>query len=100
MTRYGVILYFCVAVKLVTAEDVKQRSYEPGIALPSGDAQVLVFNACTICHNLNGLQAYKGYWNRQRWLTMVETMITYGAELDSVETQQVVDYLLEHFGPE
>lgn len=74
--------------------------YAPGIQLPAGDGLGLLQRACTRCHDLTGLPAYKGYWNRDRWRSMVQTMVANGAQLGESEIVILTDYLVEHFGPE
>jgi hypothetical protein len=74
-------------------------SFPPGIELPPGTGQALISEACTKCHDLKGLPAFKGYWNRDRWLSMIEIMINHGAELEPEEVNLVADYLAQHFGP-
>ncbi len=71
---------------------------EPGIELPDGPGRALVLSACMPCHNLAGIAAFKGYWNREQWAAMVATMIGHGAKLDASETDVVVAYLTAHFG--
>jgi len=78
------------------AADAPPRS--PGIELPDGDGKLLVETACLPCHDLAGIAAFKGYWNREQWAAMVATMIGHGARLDEAETEIVVDYLTAHFG--
>jgi len=70
----------------------------PGIELPDGEGKKLVQRACLPCHDLGGLAAFKGYWNREQWAAMVATMIGHGAKLEAAETEVVVDYLAAHFG--
>jgi hypothetical protein len=52
------------------------------------------------CHDLAGIAAFKGYWNREQWAAMVATMIGHGAQLDAAEAEIVTDYLAAHFGVE
>ncbi len=66
--------------------------------LPEGTGKQLTALACTRCHNLNGLPAYKGYWSREQWLTMVEAMVKHGAELNAAQKQLVTDYLNSSYG--
>ena len=76
----------------------KPGGYAPGIELPEGKFRSLVLTACTRCHDLQGVQPLKGYWNRQQWLAMVQTMRQHGALLSPEQADQVSDYLSEHFG--
>ena len=67
--------------------------------LPAGRGREILEAECIGCHNLGGLWAYKGYYNEQRWRGLVETMIAHGANLDETATNELVDYLVLHFGP-
>lgn len=67
--------------------------------LPPGRGRSILEAECTGCHNLGGLWAYQGYYTRERWRGLVETMIAHGANLDETATNELVDYLAEHFGP-
>lgn len=72
--------------------------FPPGIELPAGTGRELVLRACTRCHDLKGVPAFKGYWTQSQWLAMTETMIKHGARLNADEAQQVAHYLATHFG--
>lgn len=82
------------------AADLPITHFEPGIDLPEGKARPLLLDLCTRCHDLKGIPAFKGYWNRQQWMAMVEIMVKHGAKLDEQQAHQVADYLNEHFGRE
>jgi cytochrome c5 len=64
------------------------------------DGRALLERVCTTCHDLGGLDAYKGYWGERQWADMVDTMIDHGAELDDAEVAVLVDYLTATFGPD
>lgn len=66
--------------------------------LPEGVGKEITAIACTRCHDLGGLSAYRGYWNRAQWLAMVESMVKNGAVLDTGQVQVVTDYLTQHYG--
>jgi hypothetical protein len=74
------------------------QSYAPGIELPDGEGKVLLLAACTRCHDLKGLPAYRGYWDITRWRSMVESMMKNGATLNPQQTGVLADYLAQHFG--
>ena len=76
-----------------------QGPFPPGIDLPEDQGRDLLVNACTRCHDLKGLSAYSLYWNRQRWMNMVETMVSNGAPLTRPQMEIVADYLGRYFGP-
>ena len=75
------------------------QHYPPGIELPDGEGRDLLATACTRCHDLRGLPAYRNYWRAPQWRAMVETMVKNGAKLDEVQMERVVGYLAEYFGP-
>jgi hypothetical protein len=76
----------------------EQESHAPGIELPEGEGRVLLLAACTRCHDLRGLPAYKGYWSAGQWRSMIETMIKNGAPLNQDQTSVLAEYLAQHFG--
>ena len=87
------------AILLFTSSVSAQQSYyPPGIELPAGAGRELVLAACTRCHDLKGVPAFKGYWTRQQWLAMIETMVKHGAPLNAAQAGEVADYLALHFG--
>lgn len=69
------------------------------VRLPDGEGRDVLEQACTGCHDLDGLSAYRGYYDESRWRTMISTMVSYGAELDEAEIATAAEYLAEHFGP-
>lgn len=102
VTRLLLALLLTQSSVPVTADEGEGEDMEvhpPGIDLPEGQGRDLVLAACTRCHDLKGLAAYKGYWNLPRWRSMVETMVENGAVLDSKQVSLVAAYLAEHFGP-
>lgn len=72
--------------------------FAPGIELPEGRGRELALHACTRCHDLRGVPAFKGYWTQAQWLAMIETMVKHGAPLDDNESEQLAAYLAQHFG--
>jgi mono/diheme cytochrome c family protein len=83
--------------QLLAAEQ-SATGFAPGIELPAGAGRELVLAACTRCHDLKGVPAFKGYWTRQQWLAMIETMVKHGAPLNAAQAGEVADYLALHFG--
>lgn len=75
-----------------------QDYFEPGIPLPEDAGKDLILRACTRCHTLEGVPAYRKYWGFDRWLPMVENMIEHGAKLNAEEKVVVTRYLARHFG--
>jgi len=66
---------------------------------PPGPGRDVLAAACANCHNLGGIEPFRGYYDAARWRRLVDTMIAHGAKLDETETDVLVDYLVEHFGP-
>lgn len=75
------------------------RRYDPNIDLPESEGRELVLRACVKCHELGGLDAYRGYWGLAQWREMVVGMVKNGAELLPAEQEVVAAYLTRHFGP-
>jgi hypothetical protein len=72
---------------------------DPGIELPLGAGRDILLADCLGCHDLGGLDLFKGYYGREDWRTMVLTMAAHGATIDASEVEQLADYLALHFGP-
>lgn len=64
------------------------------------DGGEILQRACTVCHNLGGLGAYAGSWGVPEWRSMVETMISYGAQVTPTELDALSHYLAVNFGTE
>lgn len=92
------LIFALLAVPLAVVAQDEQQAHRPGIDLPEGDGKLLLLAACTRCHDLKGLPAYKGYWDSGRWRTMIETMIRNGAPLNPQQATVLADYLALHFG--
>lgn len=86
----------CAGVQHSTALPERQADET---VLPPGTGRAILEAECTSCHDLGGLWAYQGYYDEALWRGLVETMIAHGAALDESEARDVVDYLVEHFGP-
>lgn len=74
------------------------KHFNPNIELPDSEGKAVVLRACTKCHELAGLSAYKGYWSRDQWKELVESMVKNGAELVPDDVEVVSNYLARHFG--
>lgn len=67
--------------------------------LPPGEGWDLLADVCTQCHNLGGLDAYRGYWGYEEWRDMVRTMVEHGADLDDRQAAVLAEYLTQNLGP-
>lgn len=97
-TRYHLAVMLWAMHAAVQAAEPKH--YNPNIELPESPGKALVLRSCTQCHELAGLAAYKGYWNRDKWKELVVGMVKHGAALKPAEQDTVTDYLTRHFGPD
>lgn len=97
MGRYHGLIA-CLLSGSLQAADSGQAVYAPGIDLPDDNGKALILKACTRCHDLKGVPAYRKYWGFDRWLPMVENMIEHGAKLNDEEKITVARYLGKHFG--
>jgi cytochrome c5 len=70
----------------------------PPPSAPS-DGRAILERACTTCHDLGGLDAYKGYWGEAQWRDMVATMVEHGAEIEDGEVDVLVAWLTAEYGP-
>jgi hypothetical protein len=72
---------------------------EPGIDLPPGPGRELLLADCLGCHDLGGIELFAGFYTRDDWRVLVQTMVTHGATLDAAGVETVAEYLTLHFGP-
>jgi hypothetical protein len=72
---------------------------DPGIALPDGGGREILLTDCLGCHDLGGLDLFKGFYGREQWRDLVLTMVAHGAAVDAAEVEELADYLTRYFGP-
>ncbi len=65
--------------------------------LPPGEGQAIVQQKCASCHALKVVTGKRA--SRQQWSTIVEQMITRGADVSDDEIDTLLDYLAKNFGP-
>jgi mono/diheme cytochrome c family protein len=66
--------------------------------LPEGDGKRILQTACTSCHGLDYVAKLRGYYTRDQWRDVVNTMVEYGTKLEKKDEEVLVDYLTQHFG--
>jgi hypothetical protein len=71
---------------------------DPGIELPPGDGRGILLGECLGCHDLGGLTLFSGFYRRDDWRVLVQTMVTHGATIDAAEVEILADYLALNFG--
>ena len=64
--------------------------------LPEGPAKETLVKMCSNCHALK--QVVKKRYSKKFWETVVDDMVSRGAEGTEEETEAVVSYLTRHFG--
>jgi mono/diheme cytochrome c family protein len=64
--------------------------------LPPGKGKAIVQRTCTSCHALKVVTTKRA--SREQWSTLVDQMMSKGADLEDDEVDIVVDYLAKNFG--
>jgi competence ComEA-like helix-hairpin-helix protein len=65
--------------------------------LPPGKGQAIVQQQCGGCHALKVVTAKRA--SKQQWSTVVDQMITRGADVPDEDIDTLVDYLARNFAP-
>jgi hypothetical protein len=90
MTRLLIVsTIVLVATALLVAQDPE---------LPDGDGKRILVAACTSCHDLKEVTKLRGFYTKEQWKDVVNTMVEYGADLKKGEDEVLVDYLTQHLG--
>ena len=74
------------------------RAATPGDELPDAPAKKVLLRACTMCHDLDEVTKFKGYYTRAQWKDIVVTMKEYGAALDDDEVEILSEYIWSAIG--
>jgi mono/diheme cytochrome c family protein len=75
------------------------RAQDPLAAeLPDGEGKRILIASCISCHGLDYVAKLRGYYSREQWRDVVNTMVEYGTALKAEEQEVLVDYLFQHFG--
>jgi hypothetical protein len=90
------LLVFAIALSRAA---VIENQDPQSVDLPEGEGKEILLRACTSCHTLREVTKFKGYYRREEWRDIIETMVAYGAKLDDSQATVLVDYLTKHFGP-
>jgi hypothetical protein len=81
---------------LLTTPIVAAR--QGGDDLPDGDGKKILLTACTACHDLKEVTKFRGFYTKDEWRDIVNTMVEYGATLKEGEAGVLVDYLARTLG--
>jgi cytochrome c oxidase cbb3-type subunit 3 len=68
------------------------------VATPSADGKAIVAGACLSCHTEELLAQQR--LPKEKWAATVKKMTTWGANLDSPDTEALVTYLAAAYGPD
>jgi competence ComEA-like helix-hairpin-helix protein len=66
-------------------------------ALPAGKGKDIVQQHCVGCHALKVVTSKRA--TKQQWSSLVDQMVSRGAEVDDDDIESVVEYLATNFGP-
>jgi quinoprotein glucose dehydrogenase len=78
----------------LSAEELKK----PGPPLPDGEGKQIVTRMCTACHGTTVFSSVR--MGRAAWEDEVAAMVEMGAAGTKPEIQTVINYMVQHFGPE
>jgi len=65
--------------------------------LPAGKGKDIVQEHCVGCHELKVVTSKRA--TKQQWSSLVDQMVSRGAEVDDDDIESVVEYLATNFGP-
>src|SRR5579871_2744112 len=66
--------------------------------LPPGPNHDLVAKTCAACHGLSQVVAGQGS-TRADWNSLLDEMISYGADIDAADRAKILEYLTTALGP-
>ena len=66
--------------------------------LPEAVGKTILTTACVACHGLDEVMKFKGFYAKSEWRDIIDTMVTYGAELKDGEAETLADYLAKYLG--
>jgi cytochrome c5 len=66
--------------------------------LPPGPNHDLVAHTCAACHGLSQVVAGQGS-TRDDWNSLLDEMISYGADIDTADRAKILEYLTTALGP-
>src|SRR5690349_8240270 len=66
-------------------------------ALPPGKGKEIVQQQCISCHAVKVVTGKRA--TKDQWATLVDQMITRGAQVEDEDIDDLVDYLAKNFGP-
>jgi len=73
------------------------RAYATVQDLPDGQGKAILQNSCTACHGLDDVVS--SHMDKAGWTSLVESMISNGAQLEDKDKPVLIDYLVKNYGP-
>src|SRR5262249_18251288 len=70
---------------------------QPQTQLPDGEGKKILESVCTVCHSLNEVTKFKGFYSRENWRDIIQTMVADGAPLKETDSPVLLDYLAKTF---
>jgi hypothetical protein len=92
------VLAACSFVTVLVLSAGSPLAATPEDELPEGEGKKILLTSCTICHELDEVTKFRGYFDRAQWRDIVITMMEYGAPVDSRQVEVLTDYLVQHLG--
>ena len=103
MTTRSAIQKWLAVLLVVSFSLTLMMACGDGVEAPADDVEMvadgksLLEGPCTQCHNLE--RSTSKSKTRDEWLATVDRMIGKGAAINVEETEVLVDYLAEEYGP-
>lgn len=100
-TRFGTYACRMLAILLAAASafaSSEGQARSPQQSATQEKARSLFLDACTACHTLERVRVQR--LGREEWRHVIAGMLSEGVPLTDDETNLLVDYLAENFGPE
>lgn len=94
--RLAAILFTLIAITVFTSACSSGSSNTTPSSTSALDGATLVQERCSVCHPLSRVESASH--TAAEWRTIVNTMISRGAQLNSEEEAAVVNYLTANFG--
>jgi competence ComEA-like helix-hairpin-helix protein len=90
----NILAVILILAPLVLAQEKAEVKSDPN--LPEGAGKKVVEKICTKCHDSEGFSHSRN--SRSRWETIVDEMISRGAEASDAEAELIVNYLATYLG--
>jgi mono/diheme cytochrome c family protein len=92
------MLKWTVLVSTVLATTSPLIAQGNDVKLPDGEGKAVVQKMCTGCHNLKTVTSKHA--TKEQWNTIVQQMVSRGADGTDEEIETVINYLAKNFPPQ